>query len=133
MLAQPADRVNGGWPEIKNGGLRQTCTFSEEIFMVKGALLGERLEVVVAPGRKSSVVCFVEVTSFSTFCAEPGRSGVERTVLGAGRGWRRKLARVNRRERNSVTAVEFSGGTVLGIRNRVTTVEFSGGTVLGIW
>jgi hypothetical protein len=42
-------------------------------FMVKGALLRERLEVVVAPGRKSSVVCFVEVTSFSIFCAEPGK------------------------------------------------------------
>ena len=41
--------------------------------MVKGALLRERLEVVVAPGRKSSVVCFVEVTSFSIFCAEPGK------------------------------------------------------------
>ena len=43
--------------------------------MVKGALSGERLGVVGAPGRKSSVVCFVGVTSHSTFCAEPGRSG----------------------------------------------------------
>jgi len=56
--------------------------------MVKDALSGERLGVVGAPGRKSSVVCFVEVTSFSIFWAEPGRSGAEGTILGAGRGWR---------------------------------------------
>jgi len=83
--------------------------------MVKAPLSGERLEVVVAPGRKSSVVCFVEVTSFSIFCAEPGRSGAEGTGLGAGRRWKRKLARMKQRERNRVTPVEFSGGTVLGI------------------
>jgi len=83
--------------------------------MVKGALSDERLGVVGAPGRKSSVVCFVEVTSFSIFCAEPGRSATEGTVLGAGRAWNRTLARVNRRERNWLTPVGFSGGTVLGI------------------
>jgi hypothetical protein len=47
MLAQPANRVNGARPEIKNGCLRLTCTFSGEIFIVKAALLRERLEVVV--------------------------------------------------------------------------------------
>jgi len=88
MLAQPADRVNGARPDIENGCLRQTCTFSGEIFMVKAALSGERLEVVGAPGRKSSVVCFVEVTSLSTFWAEPGRTVAEGTILGAGRAWR---------------------------------------------
>jgi hypothetical protein len=101
--------------------------------MVKDALSGERLGVVGAPGRKSSVVCFVEVTSFSIFWAEPGRSGAEGTGLGAERAWKRRLARVNRRERNWLTPVEFSGGTVLGIRNRVMPVGFSGRTVLGIW
>ena len=55
---------------------------------MKRALSGERLEVVVAPGRKSSVVCFVEVTSFSIFCAEPGRNGAEGTYLCSGRAWR---------------------------------------------
>src|ERR1700722_13716613 len=89
MLAQPADRVNGARPGIRNGCLRQTCTFSGEIFMVKAALSGERLEVVGAPGRKSSVVCCVEVTSFSIFCAEPGRSVAEGTILGAGQARRR--------------------------------------------
>ena len=56
--------------------------------MVKGALSGERLGVVGAPGRKSSVVCFVEGTSFSIFCAEPGRSATEGTTLGAGQARR---------------------------------------------
>jgi len=54
--------------------------------MVKGALSRERLGVVGAPGRKSSVVCFLEVTSLSIFCTEPGRSATELTALVAGRG-----------------------------------------------
>jgi hypothetical protein len=32
--------------------------------------------VVVAPGRKFSVVCFLEVTSFSIFWSEPGRNAI---------------------------------------------------------
>jgi hypothetical protein len=32
------------------------------------------LRVVVGPGRKFPVFCFVEVTSLSIFCAEPGRN-----------------------------------------------------------
>jgi len=36
--------------------------------------------VVVAPGRKFSVLCFLEVTSFSTFWSEPGRNA----IVGAG-------------------------------------------------
>ena len=56
--------------------------------MVNDAFSGERLGVVGAPGRKSSVVCFVEVTSFSIFCAELGRSATEGTVFGSGRARR---------------------------------------------
>ena len=37
--------------------------------------------VVVAPGRKFSVVCFLEVTSFSTFWSEPGRNAVLRAEM----------------------------------------------------
>ena len=36
--------------------------------------------VVVAPGRKFSVLCFLEVTSFSIFWSEPGRNA----IVGAG-------------------------------------------------
>jgi len=32
--------------------------------------------VVVAPGRKFSVVCFLEVTSLSIFWSEPGRNAI---------------------------------------------------------
>jgi hypothetical protein len=39
--------------------------------------------VVVAPGRKFSVVCFLEVTSLSIFWSEPGRNAIsEAGILG---------------------------------------------------
>ena len=37
--------------------------------------------VVVAPGRKFSVLCFLEVTSHSTFWSEPGRNSVLRAEM----------------------------------------------------
>ena len=43
--------------------------------------------VVVAPGRKFSVVCFLEVTSLSIFWSEPGRNA----ILGAGMSGRNGL------------------------------------------
>jgi hypothetical protein len=42
--------------------------------------------VVVAPGRKFSVLCFLEVTSFSTFGSEPGRNAIEGAEMLGGNG-----------------------------------------------
>ena len=37
--------------------------------------------VVVAPGRKFSVLCFLEITSFSIFWSEPGRNANPRARM----------------------------------------------------